>query len=216
MQNKLNVFKFGGASLKDAVAIAHVGTILRKFAGQPLVIVVSAMGKTTNALEEVASAYWNGNPDEARSKLKELHEQTSTIINALFTTVPEPLLASVNDLFVSVEWALEEPTHAEYDFDYDQIVSLGELLSSHIVTAHLNDVGLPTTWLDARDIIQTDNTYREGWVKWPETVERAQARIPPLLEQTDFVLTQGFHRQHERKLHDYVGSRGLRLLRRHL
>ncbi|MBB4077696.1 aspartate kinase [Lewinella aquimaris] len=192
MQKKVNVFKFGGASLKDASAIRHVGEILQPFAGDSLVIVVSAMGKTTNALEEVAHAYWHGKPDEARQKLHDIHQSTTAIIQELFAEVPEELTASINDLFVSVEWALDETPNEEYDFDYDQIVSLGELISSHIVAAHLNAVGLPTSWLDARDVIQTDNTYREGWVKWPETEERADRLVPPLLKETNFVLTQGF------------------------
>ncbi len=192
MQHPINVFKFGGASLRDADAIRHVGTILERYAGQKLVIIVSAMGKTTNALEEVANGYWHGNPDEAREKLNTIHAEATRIAGDLFAQVPEELTASLNDLFVSVEWALEETPNAEYDFDYDQIVSLGELVSSHIVAAYLNRIGLSTSWLDARDVIQTDNTYREGWVKWPETVDRAQQLMPPLLEKTDFVLTQGF------------------------
>ncbi len=192
MQKKVNVFKFGGASLKDASAIRHVGNILQGFAGEKLVIIVSAMGKTTNALEEVAYAYWHGKGDEARSKLNDIHAATSTVIQELFAQAPEELTASINDLFVSVEWALEETPNQEYDFDYDQIVSLGELLSSHVVATYLSTIGLPTSWLDARDVIQTDNTYREGWVRWPETIERAERSIPPLLEQTDFVVTQGF------------------------
>ncbi|THH41189.1 aspartate kinase [Neolewinella litorea] len=192
MQQQVNVFKFGGASLRDADAIRHVGSILERFAGKKLVIVVSAMGKTTNALEEVANSYWQGDAAEAKEKLAAIHSGATAVINNLFAEVPESLTASVNDLFVSVEWALDEAPNAEYDYDYDQIVSLGELVSSHIVAAYLNRIGLPTSWLDARDVIQTDNTYREGWVKWPETMERAERLVPPLLQQTDFVLTQGF------------------------
>jgi aspartate kinase len=192
MHKKLNVFKFGGASLKDADAIRHVGDILKNFREHKLIIVVSAMGKMTNALEEVANAYWQGHPDAARSKLGQLQQETMQIAAALFETVPTELTLSINELFVSVEWALEEDPNEEYDYDYDQIVSLGELVSSHIVAIYLNSIDLPTSWLDARDVIQTDNTYREGWVKWPETTERAERLIPPLLEQTDFVLTQGF------------------------
>ncbi|CAH1000116.1 Lysine-sensitive aspartokinase 3 [Neolewinella maritima] len=188
----VNVFKFGGASLKDAPAIRHVGNILKTFAQQPLVIVVSAMGKTTNALEDVAHAYWHGRPEEARGKLDRIHGEATAIIDALFQEVPEELTVAVNDLFVSVEWALEESPNAEYDFDYDQIVSLGELLSSHIVASYLTRIGLPSSWLDARDVIQTDNTFREGWVRWPETTERAERLLPPLLQQTKFVVTQGF------------------------
>ena len=192
MRQVTKVFKFGGASLRDATAIRHVGTILQTFAGQKLVIVVSAMGKTTNALEEVANSYWQGDPEAAKEKLSAIHASATEIMDELFSGVPEELTAAVNDLFVSVEWALEEEPNAEYDYDYDQIVSLGELVSSRIVAAYLQRIGLPTHWVDARDIIQTDNTYREGWVKWPETVARADELLPGLLAERNFVLTQGF------------------------
>ncbi len=192
MLQQTKVFKFGGASLRDADAIRHVGNILQKFAGQRLIIVVSAMGKTTNALEEVANSFWQGDATSAKEKLDAIHRAATTIIEELFAEVPPELTASINDLFVSVEWALDEEPNPEYDFDYDQIVSLGELVSSHIVAAYLSSFGLATSWVDARDIIQTDNTYREGWVKWPETLERAQRTLPEMLDTTDFVLTQGF------------------------
>ena len=192
MLQQTKVFKFGGASLRDAEAIRNVGNILQKFAGEKIVIVVSAMGKTTNALEEVANSYWQGDPGTAKEKLSAIHAAATEVAKELFSEVPESLTASINDLFVSVEWALEEAPNAEYDYDYDQIVSLGELVSSHVVAAYLNRIGLGTNWVDARDIIQTDNTYREGWVKWPETIDRAQRILPDLLREKDFVLTQGF------------------------
>ena len=188
----LNVFKFGGASLRDAAAIRNVASILQDYRGQQLVVVVSAMGKTTNALEKVAQAYWKGNPDEARQLLTELLNATLTTAKELFPEgIPGELQAGLNDLFVSVEWALEDEPNLEYDYDYDQIVSLGELVSSTLVAAYLNAADLPTTWLDARDCIITDNTYREGWVQWPETQARITRNVPPLLEK-GFVLTQGF------------------------
>ena len=192
MLQQTQVFKFGGASLRDAEAIRNVGNILQKFAGQKLVIVVSAMGKTTNALEEVANSFWQGDADTAKQKLSAIHSAATEVVQELFAEVPDSLTASINDLFVSVEWALDEAPNPEYDYDYDQIVSLGELVSSHVVAAYLNRIGLGTNWLDARDIIQTDNTYREGWVKWPETIARAQRVMPDLLQDKDFILTQGF------------------------
>lgn len=188
----MNVFKFGGASLQDATAIRNVAGILGQFTGQPLVIVVSAMGKTTNALEKVAGAYWKGELEDARRLLFELHNATLTTAKELFANgVPNDLVANLNDLFVSVEWALDEDPNPEYDFDYDQIVSLGELISSHIVTAYLLSAELPTSWLDARDCIITDNTYREGAVQWQETQARISRNVPVLLEK-GFVVTQGF------------------------
>lgn len=188
----LNVFKFGGASLKDASAVRNVAEILQQYKGQPLVIVASAMGKTTNALEKVAEAYHKEDIDAAKYRLTALHNATLTTIKELFgDDIPEDLIANLNDSFVSVEWALEDPPSVEYDYDYDQIVPLGELISSHLLAAYLNFSGLTTNWLDARDCIITDNTHREGWVQWPETQMRITRMVPPLLEQ-GFVLTQGF------------------------
>ena len=189
----LKVFKFGGASLRDADAIRNVAKILDLYKADPIVIIVSAMGKTTNALEEVARAYWTGDLDTARQKLGELHTGTISIAKALFDNdLPADLAANINDLLVSIEWMFDDEPNESYDYDYDQIVSLGELLSSHLVAAYLNRAGLPTSWLDARDCIMTDNTYREGWVQWPVTQSRITGAVPGLLEKTGFVLTQGF------------------------
>jgi aspartate kinase len=98
----------------------------------------------------------------------------------------------VNDAFVEIEWALEDHPHEDYDYNYDQIVSVGELVSTKIVTAYLQKAGLKAQWLDARDIILTDNMHREGWVQWTETVDNAQRIAKPMLENGGFVITQGF------------------------
>ncbi len=189
---ELNVFKFGGASLKDAAAIRNVANILQGYAGKQLVIIVSAMGKTTNALELVARAYFDGDVPTARQRLTELHNSTLTTAKELFGQIPEDLVTSLNDLFVAVEWVFDEAPSDLYDYDYDQIVSLGELISSQVVAAWLNHEGLQTHWVDARDCILTDNTYREGWVQWPETQARISQNVRPLLATGGFVLTQGF------------------------
>jgi aspartate kinase len=188
----LQVFKFGGASLKDAAAIQNVANIIAAHQEQPLVIVASAMGKTTNALEAIARAYHSGQLEEANQLLTEFRNATFTAVKELFGETPDDLAANLNDLFVSVEWVFEDEPSELFDYDYDQIVSLGELVSSHILAAYLNHLGIPTQWLDARDCIITDNTYREGWVQWPETQSRITKIIPPILERGHFVLTQGF------------------------
>lgn len=189
----MQVFKFGGASIKEAKAIRNVADILQKYKDQSLVIVVSALGKTTNKLEVVAEAYHKGDLDKAKAQLYMVRDEHLEIAAELFQNqVPEELLANLNDLIVSVEWALEDEPNENYDYDYDQIVSLGELMSSNIVAAYLNQQGLPTHWLDARDVIITDNIYREGWVQWPATQDRATKQVQPLLQQGGFVLTQGF------------------------
>lgn len=187
------VHKFGGASLRDAAGIRNVADILARPQDANLLIVVSALGKTTNALERVAEAFHRGDTDAARTGLYALRDEHLRIAAELFDKKPpEVLLANLNDLIVSIEWALEDPPDANYDYDYDQIVSVGELLSSHLVAAYLNHRGLPTHWLDARDVIITDNIYREGWVQWPATQERAIRQLEPLFAAGGFVLTQGF------------------------
>ncbi len=188
----IKVFKFGGASLRDAEAIKHAASILEEYRNERIVVICSAMGKSTNALEAIAGAYWNGEGERAVQLLHELRNTTFTSVKELFGEVPASLNANLNDLFVSVEWVFEDEPNVDYDYDYDQIVSLGELISSHIVAAYLQQTGLPTTWLDARDCVITDNTYREGWVQWPETTARVARLVPPLLDQSNFVLTQGF------------------------
>jgi len=190
MDRPIRVFKFGGSSIKDAAAIKNVVTILKQYQEERLLIVVSAMGKTTNALEEVVAAHArkDGKAFELLNEVKKAHYE---IMGALFEQGDDAFV-SVNDTFVEIEWVLEEEPHENYDYMYDQIVSVGELVSSRIVSAYLNKQGLTTGWLDARDVILTDNIYREGWVQWPETIERANRMARPVLEKGGFLLTQGF------------------------
>ncbi len=186
----MQVFKFGGASLKDAAGVRNVASILQRHRDKSLVIVVSAMGKTTNALEAVVAAHYKQN-GQAQALLDAVKEQHYALMRELFPPEHE-VFTAVNDTFVEAEWMLEEPPHENYDYTYDQIVCVGELVSSRIVSAYLNDIGLPTQWLDARDVIITDNTYREGWVLWDKTKPNALRIVPPMLEKGGFVLTQGF------------------------
>lgn len=186
----MKVFKFGGASLKDAAGVQNVASILQSYSHEQLVIVVSAMGKTTNALEEVVAAYVKQSGD-AQALYDAFKERHYAIMRDLFEPGDE-VFTIVNDTFVEGEWMLEEKPSDNYDYIYDQIVCMGEMVSSKIVAAYLNKVGLTTTWLDARDVVATDNTYREGWVIWDKTQANAKRIVPPMLEQGNFVLTQGF------------------------
>lgn len=190
MKKNLKVFKFGGASLKDADAVRNVGNILTRYLDDKLLIVVSAMGKVTDALEKVVAAHARetGESLQLLEQIKQTHE---LLCHELFGPEHE-VYAHLNDLFVSVEWVLDEPPHENYDYMYDQIIGLGELVSSRIVHAWLNQLGLPTQWLDARDVILTDDIFREGWVQWEETEARAERIVRPMLEKNGFILTQGF------------------------
>jgi aspartate kinase len=191
MKRKVKVFKFGGASVRDAAGIRNVAEILQGYREESIVIIVSAMGKTTDRLEQLAAAHAAGQTDQAWKLLAEVRQGHDQVMGELFGGHGQ-VYEEVNDTFVAIEWVLEDPPHPNFDFLYDQIVSIGEVVSSRILAAYLNRVGLPTRWLDARDIIRTDDIYREGWVQWEETQEHAESAVPPLLDAGGFVLTQGF------------------------
>ncbi|WP_017258304.1 aspartate kinase [Pedobacter arcticus] len=185
----MQVFKFGGASVKDATAIKNIGTILQSYTSKPLLIVVSAMGKTTNALEKLAESYFNQRNDvhEIFEEVKNYHFE---IIHQLFDQ-QHSVYDEVSNTFVEIDWIIEDEPVDEYDFIYDQIVSIGELVSSKIIGQYLNHIGLTTKWLDARSYIQTDNVYREAHINWDKTSELIQKDIPKILA-NGFAVTQGF------------------------
>lgn len=190
MNSDIRVFKFGGASIRDAACIQKVANILADYKGTRLLIVISALGKTTNALEKVVDAHMaqNGKALELLNEVKIAHYK---LLEGLFEPNAE-IYTSLNDTFVEIDWALEEEPHEDYDYMYDQIVSVGELASSQIVAAYLAKVGLPTHWLDARDVVRTDNLYCSAGVIWEETIEAAQRSVLNELNGEQFVLTQGF------------------------
>jgi aspartate kinase len=190
MRKTVKVFKFGGASLKDESGIRNVGNILQRYKGEALVIVVSAMGKTTNALEKVVDSYYK-QEGQSQSILNTIKSAHYDLMNSLFQN-NHPVFSLVNDLFVEVEWVIEDTPQDHYDYIYDQIVGVGELVSSTIVSAYLNDIGLQTQWKDARGLLRTDETWRESQIQWDITIEQIQREITPLLEVGGFVLTQGF------------------------
>lgn len=183
------VFKFGGASVKDAEGIANLARVVKLYADKPLVIVVSAMGKTTNALEKLARAY-SDQTDEIHELYDVIKQYHFGIIDELFEP-SHPVHDEVANTFVEIDWMIEDDPQDEFDFIYDQLVSVGELVSTRIVAAYLNTEGLKAKWVDVRGYIHTDNTYREGVVQWDKTTQSIQQGIPPIL-QNDMVVTQGF------------------------
>jgi aspartate kinase len=183
------VFKFGGASVKDAAGIINLGLVVRKYSHEQLLIVVSAMGKTTNALERLTKAYYN-RADDVHELYDEVKQYHYHILQQLFNS-NDPVFDEVANTFVEIDWMLEDEPVDTYDFIYDQLVSVGELLSTRIVTAYLNQVGLTSKWLDVRGYIHTDNTYREGMVDWIKTRTSIQQDLPAMLSNS-IVVTQGF------------------------
>lgn len=187
----MQVFKFGGASVKDAAGMRNVAGILGQFSQEQLVIIVSATGKTTNALEDVVNAYFkkSDNPNQLLQKVKDNHQQICT---ELFEgSIPEDLTDDLGEIYASIEWVLEEPVQDSYDYIYDQIVSQGEFISTKILAAYLNIQNLPTQWLDARDVLLTDDRWREPNIVWDETEKRISSKVAPMLNK-GFVVTQGF------------------------
>ncbi len=187
----MKVFKFGGASLKDAASIKNVATVLQHYQKQKLTIVVSAMGKTTNALENLCDGYYfqKGDVNQILNEIKDFH---FNIIHQLFADKQHLIYNEVSNLFVELDWIIEEnPVHS-YDQEYDQIVSLGEIVSSKILSLYLNEVGIKNNWMDVRDVLQTDNNYREGKVDWEITQTNALENLLPLFTSKDIVITQGF------------------------
>ena len=187
----LKVFKFGGASVKDAIAVKNAASIVKQYENDSLLIVVSAMGKTTNNLEKLTDAYFykKTSTEKILEEIKQFHFD---ILHELFKNEQHPVFTLIENDFVELFWAIEDdPTH-EYNHHYDQIVSMGEILSSRIVAAYLNEHVNPCYWLDARGIIQTDNTYREGNVDFELTQQLAEKELLPLFKKYNTLLTQGF------------------------
>lgn len=188
----MKVFKFGGASVKDAPAIENLKNILQRYENEQLVVVISAMGKTTNFLEKVLDAYYHA-PENVPSLVSELRTQHETVAAQLMGA-DNPFLPHSERLFTLLNEQLQRPTSDNFDYDYDRIVSFGELLSTTLIATYLNAKGLETQWLDARQLVRTDNTYREGHVDWTVTQKLVCNTINPYFQHRSrgIVLTQGF------------------------
>lgn len=188
--NNTQVYKFGGASVKDADGVKNLADIISHHKPEKLVIVVSAMGKTTNALELLTHSLFEQN-NQAETILNDVKDFHLSIVNQLFDS-SHPIYSELEDNFAELYWAIEETQLKSFDYEYDQIVSQGELISTKIVAAYLNQKGISTTWADARDFIKTDNNYRDAGVDWIETEMLVNETIQPEFEKGKIVLTQGF------------------------
>lgn len=185
----MQVFKFGGASVRDAEGVRNLGKIISLNRDKKLLIVVSAMGKTTNALEALTNAYLKG--EDTHQLLENLRQYHYSTLEDLFENNDHPVFDEIENTFIEIEWMLEDEPHPDERFNYDQIVSIGELLSTRIVSAFLNSEGFANQWVDARGLIQTDNCYQEGIVNWEKTCQNIVSSLPQILE-NKLVITQGF------------------------
>lgn len=186
----MDIFKFGGASVKDAAGVKNLANIVRDYKKGNLLIVISAMGKITNRLEDLTHAFLSQN-DEAHAIFEEIKHFHFSIIDGLFQGKHHPVYDDVANTFVEIDWLIEDEPDNNPDYIYDQIVSIGEVVSTKIVAAWLNETGNKTLWADARNYIQTDNTYKEGKVDWAKTNQIIQKDLVPLLTD-NIIVTQGF------------------------
>ena len=188
----MKVFKFGGASVKDAEAVRNVGRIIARFSGEKLLVVISAMGKSTNKLEDLVDAFWTNDDANKRSIISDLKDFHYKIANDLISDQKHHIYSDLENLFMELECLVEKRyPNAAYDEIYDGIICYGELLSTKIVSDFLLSIDKKNKWVDARNFIQTDNNFREGHVKWVETEETIKRILKPYIDR-NIVITQGF------------------------
>ena len=182
----MKIYKFGGASVKDASNIKNIATILQNEGTKNTLIVISAMGKMTNAFEDVVDAYYQ-KLAELPIKLDFIEEFHKNIMDELFDK-EDPIYGKVDILFSELSWFLERNTSQRYNYVYDQIICFGELLSTRIVSAYLSKIGIENNWFDVRNYIKTDSNYRDAKVNW-ELTERI---ITNKVDSQKLNITQGF------------------------
>lgn len=199
----MKIFKFGGASVKDAAGVKNVFDVLQKVGYEEVLLVVSAMGKTTNALEEVIKNYFEKSPNlnAAIQEVKKYHNQ---ILLDLFEDENHEVFYNVNEHFADFEYFIRSNKSPNYNFVYDQIVSFGEIISTTIVSHYMNYRGIQTQWIDVRNYIKTDNNYRDANVDWDKT----QKNISKIAKKKQLFVTQGFVGSDENGFTTTLGREG--------
>ncbi len=188
----MKVFKFGGASINSVDRFKNTAKIIQSFKGEKLLIVISAMGKITNALEKVIASFYEGRKEEALMLFDQLKNNHLDTLKYLTVTNWQQADNQLKDFFTEVEWLLHDKPVRNFDYYYDQIVCCGELLSSSILNSFLQEEKVNAKWLDVRDIIRTDNNFRDAAIDWSFTNKRIQETVIPLFESCDVIITQGF------------------------
>lgn len=188
----MKVFKFGGASVNSIDRIKNLVPIMKHWSNDKIVVIVSAMGKTTNALEKVTDAFYTGKKEEALQLFEQVKQQHLSTAKYLLITHYLSCETQLKDFFTEVEWLLHDKPVRDYDYYYDQVVCAGELFSTSIVSAYLNEVGINNKWLDIRDIFRTDDDFRDASIDWEFTKQKVEELVVPELKKNNIVLTQGF------------------------
>jgi aspartate kinase len=188
----MKVFKFGGASINSYDRIMNLSDILENFKEEKILIVISAMGKMTNALEKVVEAFYEERNEDALQLFEKIKEYHLNQLKYLITLEWEKATNQLNDFFTEVEWLLHDKPLKDYNYYYDQIVCSGELLSSTLISYFLNERKLKNQWIDVRDLLRTDDTFRDAKVDWGFSKKNVSEKLLPLFKETNLVVTQGF------------------------
>ena len=183
----MRIFKFGGASVKDAEGVRNLVNVLKETGHEKTLIIVSAMGKTTNAIEIVVSKYFN-NKSELQSAIQDVRKFHNAILFDLFDNEKHEVFSKVSGLFDEFTFFFNNNKSPDYSFVYDQTIGFGELISTTIISAYLNEIGIANNWLDVRELIKTDSYFRRANVNWDET----QKNITKKLKSNSLHITQGF------------------------
>lgn len=199
----MRIFKFGGASVKDAEGIKNVLNVLQKVGHQDLLIVISAMGKTTNALEIVIKNYFEKS-SAFHASLQEVRKYHNQILLDLFDDEEHDVFFTVNSHFADLEYFLRSNKSPNYNFVYDQVISYGEIVSTTIVSHYFNEKGLKNNWIDVRNCIKTDTNYRDAEVNWEQT----QKLISKGIKKKALNITQGFLGSDENNFTTTLGREG--------
>jgi len=199
----MRIFKFGGASVKDAAGIRNVYDVLQKVGYEDVLLVVSAMGKTTNALEVVIKHYFEKSK-ELQASVQEVKKYHNQILMDLFDDEKNAVFTDVNKLFADLEYFLSQNKSPNYNFVYDQVVSMGELISTTIISHYMNYREIKTHWIDVRNFIKTDNNYRDANVDWEQT----QTNISKNVKRKILNVTQGFLGSDENNFTTTLGREG--------
>lgn len=189
----MKVFKFGGASVNNVDRIKNLASIVQQYRQEPLVVIISAMGKTTNALEKVVESFYAGKQEEALQLFEVIKNQHLTTAKYLLVKQYNSCASQLHDFFTEVEWLLHDKPVREFDYYYDQIVCVGELLSTAIISHFLNEESIVNEWLDVRDILRTDDNFRDAAVD----IGLTEKRIVDSWQLTvdagmNIIVTQGF------------------------
>ena len=199
----MRIFKFGGASVKDSSAVQNLFSILNQKGFDKTLVVISAMGKTTNAFELVVKNYFE-NKDELQYSINQIFEFHNQVALDLFSKQNHEIHMEIKLIFENLKGFLKRNKSPNYSFVYDQVVPFGELLSTKIISAYLNFKGIKSNWIDSRDLIKTDSNYRDADLDWNVT----QKNILNKIDQKLLNITQGFIGSNKNNFNTTLGREG--------